>query len=262
MDMAKQGARMSPPVHNAYWCVIKGLYEPSKDGKTCDSPRKDEEKWEDACSSDAGKVLYLTADPDLGCICTKIGDHYCGPDPEDPEPPEQMCSDTTTDGIRDVHCTVKCTGEKKPNGNKCDFPKGYEPGADGQCKIKCTVGKQSSPDGKTCVCPEGFEPSTTDGQKCEELEGKNSVIVTTDTPNDAFKPTEPTCMPPNKVVALLGKKGCKCQLDLAGGRECKSKNPDEYAECDYIRGLGKAASCKRRCKDQTSGIDPDTDRCD
>ncbi|KAJ6450589.1 hypothetical protein C8R47DRAFT_1170952 [Mycena vitilis] len=85
--------------------------KPSADGKSCVAARQNVTMSEFDCSSDAGSVQYLSADPNAGCTCKDSADGNCSDSASNSDPDAEMiCSDTSDmGGNRHVACALKCT---------------------------------------------------------------------------------------------------------------------------------------------------------
>ncbi|KAJ6451668.1 hypothetical protein C8R47DRAFT_300553 [Mycena vitilis] len=113
---------MPPPAHGRAACrnVAPGSrctvdcdppFIASADETTCIAVRQNTTMSEFDCSSDAGSIQYLSADPNGGCICKDEDDGTCSVSASNRDPDAEMiCSDTTDmGGNRDVSCAVRCT---------------------------------------------------------------------------------------------------------------------------------------------------------
>ncbi|KAJ7185032.1 hypothetical protein C8R46DRAFT_1300836 [Mycena filopes] len=98
-------------------------YKPSADETQCLSAHANSTVSEFDCGADAGTVGFLTADPVLGCVCKPTQEaNFCGVAIGDPDA-EMTCTDTTSSsGVREVKCAVKCTAPQyvANTQNKCE----------------------------------------------------------------------------------------------------------------------------------------------
>ncbi|KAJ7616755.1 hypothetical protein DFH06DRAFT_1306947 [Mycena polygramma] len=149
---------MPPPAHGKAACknVAPGSkctvecdppFKPSADEKSCIPDRQNATKSEFDCSSTAGSVQYLSADPNGGCMCKDEDDGTCSVSANNKDDDAEMiCSDTTdAGGNRDVTCAVKCTDEFFATDPKTCDPREVEGDS-------VTMAGTASPNGGEVAC--------------------------------------------------------------------------------------------------------------
>ncbi|KAJ7505720.1 hypothetical protein B0H11DRAFT_2186428 [Mycena galericulata] len=166
-------APVPPPTHGKEACKNVGSgskctvdcepgYKASDDEKSCGAARNNVTMSEIGCSSDAGAVQYLSADPNGGCMCkTKQDSTFCGVAFGDPDA-EMMCSDTTDlQGNREVKCAVRCSDEFIPKDKNTCEPREVEGDT-------VTMAGTASPNSGEAACASKvFKLSGKGGCKCD-----------------------------------------------------------------------------------------------
>ncbi|KAJ7084606.1 hypothetical protein B0H15DRAFT_848317 [Mycena belliarum] len=167
-------------------------FKPSPDEQDCVLAHRNQTKSEFECGAVAGRVGFLSADPEKGCICeTEKKPTFCGVGFGDDEA-EMMCSDTTDNsGKRAVNCAIKCSDgymAKDPNtsekveveGESVTMAGASKPrdsdevpctekvfGLQGKGGCKCA---STAPAGAT-ECPPGMSPNNTEYAICQYEKG-------------------------------------------------------------------------------------------